>query len=290
MCNIITGVAQYLGHFAMHLSCCFSVALTINQFIAVSSGLRYQSIITVERIKIFAKIFVVVVAVINGVVLIDMEYVIVLHAKMIRSRCLLNSTIFAVSGLIMIINLVYCNRVSQNQMRRLTTMEIGSTYWQHRKRIRKEVTVITSVVIAVLLPQTVFYSKIPFRSDVLDGIWLAVTRAMLQLFCALNPYLYLFTLKPLKKRVAQETRVLMSCIKPDDRISPQSRSYSVDTIITSWQDLYSPSKKQTINKGHVIDENASSPAFKSSQKEIAELKSTDIVQNQLSVGHYVRKN
>ena len=290
LCNIITSSGQYLCHVAMHLSCCFSVALTINQFIAVRYGLRYQSIVTCTKMKLLAKIFVLVIAVINGMVLVDVKYVVVLHAKMIRSRCLLSSTIMAVSGSIMLINLVYCNRVSRSQMKRLTTMEIGSPYWQHRRRIRKEVTIITSVVISVLLPQTIFYTKVHIRLDPFDGIWLAATRAMLQLFCALNPYLYMFTLKPLKTKVAQKALFCFSCMKSEHQQNPQSRSGSFDTLESDVQEHFKSHANQNMKESAIVKKNAlSSAAYKLAQKEMHDLKSTNVVQSQMSVGIYIPK-
>ena len=285
VCNIITGIAVYLGHVAIYLSCCLSVGLTINQFIAVSYGLRYQSIVTINRIKLLIKICIFVIAAINGMVLIDTDYIVILHTRMIRSRCWLSSMMFSVSGVLMMINLIYCNQISKRQMKRLTQLEIVSPYWQHRRRIRNEVTIITSVVISVLLPQAIFYIKVHVRHDDFDGLWLAATRGMLQLFCALNPYLYLFTLKPLKKRLSKNIRKYLTRTNTDQR---HLQSMSRETLRSSLHEPATTQNNQNIRKRAIIHKTtSSSSAYRCAQSEINELRSAGILQNQMSIGVYV---
>ena len=288
-CKVITIVAVYVGHVLFYLSCCLSVGLTMNQFIAVRYGLRYQSIVTGKKIKILIGICVLVLAIINGLVLIDKTYIVILHTRMIRSRCLLNSLVLVGSSSIMMINLMYCNNVSQKQMKRLTPMEIVSPYWKHRRRIRTEVTIITSVVIAVLLPQAIFYTKVQIRHDPFDAIWLAATRGMLQLFCALNPYLYLFTLKPLKKRISQKIKNC-SCASSDDRGITQFRSKSIITLTTEIDEPTNFHKRNYTKDIPITKKRDSSlPAYRYAQREIDELKSTDIVRNHMSLGFYMKE-
>ena len=285
-CDIVTRTAVYVAHVVFTVSCLLSVALTMNQFIAVKYGLRYESIVTVRKIKLLVMIFIFVSAIINGLVLIDESYVVILHTRMIRSRCLLNSMILVMSGGVMLINLIYCNKVSRHQMKRLTQMEIVSPYWRHRRRIRNEVTIITSVVIAVLLPQAIFYTKVQIRHDHSDGKWLAATRGMLQLFCALNPYLYLFTLKPLKMRVSKEIRRCF-CNKSSSKRMEITISKSMVTLHSEMDEKAAlPNELYTTEKPIVNKTDAAISAYRHAQREFCELKSTDIVNNKMSLGIY----
>ena len=278
MCTIITNIAVYIGHVVYYTSCCLSVMLTVNQFIAVKYGLRYHSIVTAKKIKKLTLTCILLCIVANALVLLDGKYFIIRNTKMIRSRCIL-SFIVAMSGLIMLINLIYCNRVSHYQMKRLLPAEINSPYWKHRRRIRAEVTIITSVVIFLIIPQGMFHAKIQIHRDDFDDKYMAITRGMMKLSCALNSYLYLFTLNPLRKKVLKTLKYFLCCIKRGGHHNSKPKSLNQRN-----SDIY----KRNLSSLYKVGKSKKNE-FKYIRKEISELKSADIMQNQMSSGAYVTR-
>ena len=289
-CHVVTEAAVFICTVAFYFSCLLSVGMTINQYIAVAHGLRYPMIVTQKRIKCAAAACLLVCAVANGLFLIDERQVIILNTKMNRSRSLGNFLVVSVSGLVMLVNLVYSYHVSGQHIRRLSALELMSPYWKRRRQIRIEVTVITSVAISVLLPQSVLYLKSQIKQDSFDEDWLAITRGLLQLFCALNPYLYMFTLHQLRKRLKQNVKSLLPCLnwneRSNRRLSQASSIFTSSDRLTSENAHSSGFASQT--QGMTLDGKIGIMTLKGDKYVMAERKELWLagVINDLSAGTY----
>ena len=262
ICDKVHQGTQYLTQVCFHSSCFLSVGFTLNQYLAVACGLRYHSIVTIKKIKTFVLTSVVIAAILNAALMADTEKIIVLQSELLQVRCVINGIILMSSSLIMLLNLVYANFISQRHMQSLSRQQRDSPYWKSRKRVRIEVTIITSVVIVALAAMSLFYIKIHIIENTFDAVWLSVTRAIGLLFCAINPYLYMFTLHEIRKTVLKFFKCSCSC-------------YGAETN-------HSSSTIPDYSKSSIF----SSQCARGKQKIHNELRLSDILHNGLSIGIY----
>ena len=235
-CQILTEGGQFIGNVTFHLSCMLSLAYCLNQFIAIRYGLRYDAIVTKGRIKTLVLILVLLITFLNTITTVmGKAYIIVLNSKMKYWRMVVNAVISLSSVLIMSVNLAHGNCISRQQMRRLTTHERSSLFWVGRKRVRREVTILTVAVVIVLTPTAAFYTKILFVHSHFDDDLLKITRGFLLLFCCLNPYLYMSTLQDIREEVRSFVRKYScSCRKRTENHAVQRdrRQFSCESVLT----------------------------------------------------------
>ena len=288
-CVVVTTVGKYICTVSFYISCGLSVALTLNQYLAVAHGLQYPLIVTAKRINYSTLAWSIAMLIICGLMLLDKKLIIILSTKMLRSHSIITATIITLSGFAMLTNLIYSNHISYRITKSLTAQQLQTPFWRRRRHIRMEVTVITAVVIAVLIPQAVYYIKIHVRHDTFDEVWLAVTRAMLLLFSALNPFLYMFTLSELRKRVFRTVKQLLmstTCTFVAGNRSTYDKSRRFSTIsMTRLSTLTIDRQPRRISYGGVM----SPSVAKYAQKEFKELKAVGIIPGNLSGGVYVRE-
>ena len=200
---------------AFMLSCCLSAGLSLNQYVAVVSGLRYDAIATRKRIKTLTLFCLAMSAVAVGVGLIDKHTYPIEEYHIKRPRAILSAIVLTTSIIIMTATLAFSSRVSKSHFRQMSLQSRRSRYWQRRQRIRKEVTILTSIVIASLVPHVVFSVKILLDENVdtkLNYYLMNTARGAALLFSALNPYLYLLTLHELRREIVRRFRQHFCCV------------------------------------------------------------------------------
>ena len=215
---VCTGAQLIINFFigsVFMLSCLFSVGLSINQYIAITYTLRYKAIVTKKRVKTVSGICIVSSIFVNILSFIDKKTYTIQNATVSRFSVFNRAILLTSCVTIMTGFLVYSGHVSNTQFRRMSTTVRKSPFWIRRKRIRNEVTIVTSVVIASLVPHGFLCLKVlvtknidtQFNYYLMYGSIISLT-----LFCMFNPYLYLFTLHELRKEVGKLMNNLVCCV------------------------------------------------------------------------------
>ena len=214
LCSQLSKVGIFVCRIAFMVSCGLSLGLCINQYIAVVYGLRYEAIVTRRRIKTLSLVCLVGSTIISGLAFIEKQTYALDGYELKRTGAYIATIglVFCIS--IMTASLIHSSHISKSRFRKMSERSRKSRYWQRRQRIRSEVLVVTSIVIAALVPQLVFSTKILFAENpdtMLNYYLLNIARGPLLLFCALNPYLYLFTLHELRREMARKLKKYLCC-------------------------------------------------------------------------------
>ena len=219
------------------LSCLFSVGLSIDQYIAITYTLRYKAIVTRKRVKTLAVICTVSTVFVNMLSFLDKKTYTIHTAMVSRFKVISRAILLTSCVTIMTAFLLYSRHISNNQFKRMSTTVRKSPFWVRRKRIQNEVTVVTSVVIASLVPHGFLCLKVLVEKNIdtqFNYYFMYSAIISLKLFCMLNPYLYLFTLHELRKEMGKLIKNLFCCVCCQKEPSMQQR---IPSNITNDTDI-----------------------------------------------------
>ena len=204
-CILLTEAGVFLGTIIFQMSSLVSVMLTLNQFIAISYGIMYQSIVTCKKIRRAVVVFGAGLVSANALIFLDRKTIAInANTNFRMSRFGLNTIIMWFSILSMTVTLIKGYRASEVQLNRLQSHQKQMPYWRRRKQIRKEITILTIITIIAQLPLGIMYPKLMVKVDPKrDEIVLFFARGLLFLFCAWNPWLYMLTLHELRKSIGK---------------------------------------------------------------------------------------